>query len=124
MKRVIAACCLALSLLAAPALAEETMGKPLLVVRFQQPVVHYEQSLYMVMSKALEANPNMQFDVVAVAPEGIDQMQNTQLIENSRKYGRDVMASMKQMGMPDSRMRLSSQTSPYVASPEVHVFVY
>jgi hypothetical protein len=107
-----------------PAWAEDGRGKPLLVVRFQQPVVHYEMPLYTAMSKALEANPNMMFDVVAVSPEGTDHVNNSQLIESSRRYGLQVAGSMKKMGMPEERIRLSSQTSPYVSTSEVHLFVY
>ncbi len=43
-------------------------GTPLVVVRFDRPNVDYQQILYAALNQALQARPNANFQVVAVAP--------------------------------------------------------
>ena len=48
-----------------PGLAER---RPLVIIRFDQPKVDYEQALYTAVRRALDRRPDANFDLVAVAP--------------------------------------------------------
>lgn len=114
---------LALLVLTAGGAFAQMPDKPLVVIRFQSDHVVYESALYNAMSRALEANPAMMFDVVVFAPEAQRAEDQPQVDRDASLYGQQVLASMEQMGLPSRRVTLSRQSTPYVAVPEVHVFV-
>jgi hypothetical protein len=97
--------------------------RPLVVIRFDSASVKYEQALYNAVNRALERRPDATFDIVAVTP---NRGTPAQVALNSSKAKRDaqsVVRSLTDMGMPNSRVRLSDSTSSAVSANEVHVFV-
>jgi len=92
--------------------------KPLVVVRFFDENIRYERSLYQAVSKALDANPKMVFDLVVFSPAG--QAGHT---NRARHYGQRVMASLQEMGLLPHRTTISYQQTPHATVPEVHLFV-
>lgn len=116
-KKIALAGCLALAAAvaplpgSAPAYAQAAQEKPLIIIRFNQRVVFFERALYNVVSRALEVNPAMRFELIAMDNQG-----------QAGSYGKKVMDAMKEMGVPSDRMTLRTQRSG-VQYPEVHVFV-
>lgn len=94
-----------------------SMQKPLMVIRFYQPTVQYETSLSMAMKQALQANPQMQFDVVAVYPN------RAQSRESAVHYGQQVMQQMQHMHVPMQQIFFHQQANDGVTSPEIQIFV-
>ncbi|HEX2580704.1 MAG TPA: hypothetical protein VHL08_01860 [Dongiaceae bacterium] len=99
-------------------------GRPLMVIRFDHDNVNYQQPLYQAANEALQRKPDVSFDVVGVAP-GVGSP--AQVAQNSNAVRADamkVMNSLIAMGMPQSRLTLSSVTDPAVQTNEVHLYVH
>lgn len=97
--------------------------RPLVVIRFDQPNVDYEQPLYTAVSRALERKPSATFTIQAVAPNAgtaADVAVNTNA---SRQNAENVLRSLTNMGLPADRVSLSATMSPDVQANEVRVYV-
>lgn len=93
--------------------------RPLMTIRFDRPNVSYEQPLYQVAKKALEKNPAVMFDVVAVTPDN----GMAAGVYDARRYAEKVSASLINMGVPAKRIKLSAMNSPKATVSEVKLFV-
>ena len=98
-------------------------SKPLVVIRFDRPNVDFEQAVYMATSEALQRFPNVGFEVVAVAPNGVNPAQASLAMSDAENNAQNVARSMAQMGVPGTRLKMSSTHSPMARSPEVHIFL-
>lgn len=98
-------------------------SKPLVVIRFDRPNVDFEQAVYLAASQALEKYPTVGFEVVAVAPAGINPAQSALATTDSQNNAEAVLRSMAQMGIPGNRVALSAAKSPAARSSEVHIFL-
>ena len=97
--------------------------RPLVVVRFDRPDPPFERALYTAVSQVVEQRPDAQFDLVAVTP---NQGTPAEVAINSTKAKRNaetVLRSLTDMGLPPGRVSLSANTSPNVATNEVHIYV-
>jgi hypothetical protein len=98
--------------------------RPLVVIRFDQPNVEYEQALYTAVSRALARKPNAEFDLVAVAPSRTANGGNVALaVDQSKRNADSVMRSLANMGLPPDRITLSATTSSIAETNEVHLYV-
>jgi hypothetical protein len=105
------------------AAAQVGQRQPLVVIRFTNPNVEYEQALFSVVSRALERKPNAAFDLVAVAPSKGTPAQVSLATSKSRRYAESVLRSLTAMGLPADRITLSATSSPTAQVNEVHVYV-
>ncbi len=97
--------------------------RPLVVIRFDQPDVAYEQPLYTAVSRALERKPSATFTVMAVAPNAGSPAQVAVNTNASRQNAENVLRALTNMGLPADRVSLSATMSPDIQSNEVRVFV-
>jgi hypothetical protein len=97
--------------------------RPLVVIRFDQPNVEYEQPLYTAVSRALERKPSAIFTVQAVAPNAGTAAQVALNTNASRQNAENVLRSLTTMGLPADRVSLSATMSPEIQSNEVRIFV-
>ena len=97
--------------------------RPLVVIRFDQPNVDYEEPLYKAVNGALQRKPNATFTVQAVAPQANSAAEVAVNTTASRDNATKVLRSLTAMGMPAERMSLSATMSPDVQSGEVRIFV-
>ncbi len=95
--------------------ARAEQDRPLVIIRFDDPNVQYEQPLYEALSEALERRPNASFEVVAVAPDA-------GAASRSRRYADRVANSMTEMGLPASRLHRSTEGGGTSAG-EVRIYV-
>jgi len=98
-------------------------GSPLVVIRFDQPNVDYQQILYAALNQALQSRPNAGFEVVAVSPTRGNAASVQIAQTTAARYAQQVMRSMTSMGVPATRMAVGSATDPGAAGNEVRVFV-
>ncbi len=98
-------------------------GRPLVVIRFDRSDVEFEQPLYSALTRALESRPDARFDVVSVVPTGGNASDMRRSQTQSRHNAEAVMASITDMGLPASRLSISSTTSGDVSSNEVRVYM-
>jgi hypothetical protein len=120
MRRLFSMVCLGFALLNIDsALAQE---KPLVVLRFNQPHVYYEQPLYEAISQAVTVKPAVTFDVVSYAPQtgngGTDAAWQATASHNTQA----VVSAMNRMGVPSSRIRVSGARDASINYDEVHIF--
>lgn len=92
--------------------------RPLVVIRFNQRAVHFERTLHSAVAKAVEAKPEVMFDVVGVTNNNEERLE-TRLAS--------VVQSMRSMGVPDSRMNVQTAQESGVGADEgadeVRIFV-
>lgn len=96
---------------------------PLMVVRFNQPNLYYQQQLYNVVSRALQAKPDVMFNIVSLVPETQDAALNQRIGTDARNSTGGFIANLVQMGVPQNRIRVSYQPGYNIESNEVHLFV-
>jgi hypothetical protein len=97
-------------------------GTPLVVIRFNQARVYYDQQLYSAISQAVAVKPDVTFDVVSNAPSTGDSSRDEQWIETASRNTQAVVAVMKSIGVPMERMRISGQVTPGIRFDETHVY--
>lgn len=97
--------------------------RPLVVIRFDQADVAYEQPLYTAVSRALERKPGATFTIQAVAPNAGSPAQVAVNTNTSRQNAENVLRSLTNMGLPADRVSLSATMSPDIQSNEVRIFV-
>lgn len=98
-------------------------SRPLVVIRFDRPNVEYEQALYDAVSRALDRKPETAFDLVAVHPKTGS---TAQVILNSsaaRRNAESVLRTLIDMGLPATRVNMTSTPSASAQSNEVRVYV-
>lgn len=100
-----------------------TYDKPLMVIRFNQRKVYYEKSLYNTVSKAVVVKPTVMFDVVAVSPVLGDSSEQQSFADATANAGNRVMKTLRDIGVPQSRMSYSQITDANIEFPEVRLFV-
>jgi hypothetical protein len=98
-------------------------GAALVTIRFDRADVDYQQILYTALNQALQSRPGASFQVVAVSPTR-GTASSVQLAQTAaRRHAQDVLRSMTDMGVPATRLAVSSSTDPGLANTEVRVFV-
>ncbi len=107
-------CCL-------PVLAQA--ATPLVVIRFNQPNVYYDQQLYTAISKAVAIKPDLMIDVVSYAPQTSSSSANEDWQELASKHTQRVVATLQQIGVPSARIHVSGTHQPGIRYDETHVYV-
>jgi len=103
--------------------ADLAARRPLVVIRFDRQDVDYQQALYTAVNRALERRPQAMFDLVAVAPNRGTAAQAAASTTTARRNAENVMRSLTGMGLPASRLSLSSTSNAEAQSSEVHLYV-
>jgi hypothetical protein len=100
-----------------------SVGRLLVLIRYNQPNVEYEQQLSQAVGTALERHPNAEFSVVAVSPASGDSTEMAKSQQAAQTDAEAVMRSLVQLGLSPSRINLASTQAPSAQTPEVHVYV-
>lgn len=92
-------------------------------IRFDKKKVEFEKQLYDALNQTLQSKPGASFRVVAVSPpqgsaSGVQMAQ-----KEAHRHAEEVLKSMTDMGVPATRVSISSSTDPAATSSEVRVFV-
>ena len=101
---------------------EQPGAKPLVVIRFNQPHVYYDQQLYGGISQAVAVKPGVMFDVVSNAPFTGDSGRDAEWIKVASHNTQAVIASMQAMGVPMERMRVTGQQQAGLRYDETQIF--
>jgi hypothetical protein len=96
---------------------------PLMVIRFNQRIVHFQNQLYNTLSQATRVKPGITFEVVSHIPvtgySNRDQNNEKRAKRNMSK----VINTMVEIGIPRNRIRVLTKKDPRIAKDEVQVFV-
>lgn len=93
--------------------AQEDGRTPLMVVRFTKGDVYYAQQLYNAVSKAVQIKPEVMFDVVALAPQGV----------SAEKVAGHMVKNLNSIGVPTGRINVQARGNQAVTYPEVRLYV-
>jgi hypothetical protein len=104
------------------AAAAPAPGAPLVTIHFAKRA-NYEKTLYAALSQALQSQPAASFSVIGVSPVRgtASAVQTAQ--SDALRHAQDVMHTMTSMGVPPTRMDISSSTDPAIRASEVRVFL-
>ena len=97
--------------------------KALVVIRFNQERVYFDQQLYSAVSKAVAAKPEVMFEVISLAPVTGQAASDAQWQSAASSHTQTVVASLQSMGVPASRIQVRGQMQPGLRYDETHVFV-
>jgi hypothetical protein len=98
-------------------------ARPLVVIRFDRPNVQYEQPLYDAISRALDRKPETAIDLVAVHPRTGSPAQVILNSTAARRNAESVLRTLVEMGLPSTRVNMTSMSSATAQSNEVRVYV-
>ena len=96
-------------------------GRPLVVIRFNQENVNYEQALYTAVNKVLQSRPDATFNLVAVSSVKGGTAKAALNSNETRRNAQKVLRSLVDMGLPPSRVSLSATSSS--SGNEVHLYL-
>jgi len=100
-----------------------SVGRLLVLIRYNQPNVDYEQQLSQAVGTAIERRPNAQFSVVAVSPASGDPASMAEEEQTAKNNADDVKRSLINLGLSPSRISLANTQAETAQSPEVHVYI-
>lgn len=100
-----------------------SVGRLLVLIRYNQPNVDYQQQLSQAVGTAVERRPNAQFSVVAVSPASGDPATLAQQEQTAKTNADEVKRSLIQMGLSPSRITMANTQAQTAQSPEVHVYI-
>jgi len=88
---------------------------PLALVNFDKPKTAYKWYVYSAVSRALETNPKATFDVVVVSSQ--------EKSAADAQKGKDVIATLTDMGIDPSQLRLVEAFDEKATAPQVHIYL-
>jgi len=104
---------------APPRPAQAASRRPLITIRFGETDVDYERPLYDAVRAALERRPDVRFDLVGVSAP----TEAGGTTPSVRRRTVEVRQVLEAMGMPPSRIALSTTTSGETAGDEIRIYV-
>ena len=99
-------------------------GEALVVVRFNQPRVYFDQQLYSAISKAVAIKPEVTFEVVSYAPATGNAQADQRWQSIAGRNTKAVIAAMTNMGVPMERISVTGESQAGLRYDETHVFVH
>ena len=97
--------------------------EPLVVIHFDREDVPYERTLYSAVDQALARRPTATFDLVGVAPAAGDPGRVAIETTKARRHADDVARSLVDMGLPPSRVLVSTATSETAQNNQVRLYI-
>lgn len=88
---------------------------PLALVNFDKPKTAYKWYVYSAVSRALESNSKATFDVVVVSSQ--------EKSAADAQKGQDVIATLTDMGIDPSQLRLVEAFDEKATAPQVHIYL-
>ncbi|MBN8542846.1 MAG: hypothetical protein J0M34_01120 [Alphaproteobacteria bacterium] len=101
----------------------QAQSKPLVVIRFNQPRIYFEQQLYTAVSRAVGVKPTVMFDLVSYVPTTGQEKLDAQWQATARHNTQAILKSMTEMGVPSSRISTRAQPVRGGEYDEIHLFV-
>ena len=98
-------------------------GLPLVVIRFDDPDINYEKTLFDAIGTTVDKKTDATFGLVAVAPIGKNEGETRINSSKVKKYAERVLRSLVSFGLPSKKVALTAKTSGDVVVPEVHIYV-
>jgi hypothetical protein len=88
----------------------------LLTINYTEPNPSYQDVLRYAVRTAETRAPGVQYDVIAILPSGAD-------VAAAQRRASEVMRSIMDQGVADSRVHLGLRTAPAGSPQEIRVYV-
>lgn len=98
-------------------------GRLLVLIRFNQKNVEYEQQLSNAVNMALQRKPDADFTILAISPSSGEPAEMASMQEAASRNSENVKRSLIQLGLVPSRITMGGSQSQEASYPEVHVYV-
>ena len=95
----------------------------LVTIRFETASPAYADALNEAIKAAEDRQPNLEYDVVAVVPQLSDPQAQAAQLASAQENAADVMRTIMDRGIPDTRIRLFARIAPLAGVREVRVYV-
>jgi len=96
---------------------------PLVIVRFNQERVYFDQQLYSAIAKAVAIKPEVMFEVVSFAPASGNPAKDANWQSVAGHNTRAVISAMNAMGVPMERIHVTGRSQSGLRYDETHIFV-
>ncbi|MEK6745527.1 MAG: hypothetical protein AABY33_00645 [Pseudomonadota bacterium] len=90
-----------------------------LVIRFNQKYVYFENALKKVIDKVYGIKPNAGYEIQSVIPNDGNDGNAKKYLENLR----NVVAEFNRLGIPKERISIRTDVTDLVQSQEINIFV-
>lgn len=90
-----------------------------LIIRFNQKYVYFENALKKVVDKVYGIKPNAGYEIQSVIPNDGNDANAKKYLENLRS----VVAEFNRLGIPKERISIRTDTTDLVQSQEINIFV-
>ncbi len=90
-----------------------------LVIRFNQKYVYFENALKKVIDKVYGIKPNAGYEIQSVIPNDGNDANAKKYLENLR----NVVAEFNRLGIPKERISIRTDVTDLVQSQEINIFV-
>ena len=98
-------------------------SKPLVVIRFNQRKVYFEQPLYTAATRAVNKKPGVVFNLISYVPIAGNPQGDEALAQRAAGNLRDVTAALVKMGVPPQQVNTTTQAGNGLQYDEVHIYV-
>ena len=102
---------------------QDPKRKPLVVIRFNQKRVYFDRALRSAVSRAEVVKPDAIYDIVSVLPqpkEGDVRQRDAEMMKQNQIA---VMQAMREMQIPEGRLRQAIRSEEGLGAQEVRVYV-
>ena len=100
-----------------------SVGHLLVLIRFNQPDVEYEQQLSQAVGMAMERRPDADFSIVAISPSSGDPATLAEQKQIAKRNADEVKRALVRLGLSPSHIALTHAESKTAQSPEVHIYI-
>lgn len=100
-----------------------TKEVPLMIIRFNEQEVAFQDPLYETMTKVFKAKPSAVFDIVSVSQKSSNKDKQKHYNQVAQDNANKVIQTFNDMGMPMSRLTIAN-TSENVQSSEIRIFAH
>ncbi len=102
--------------------AEPAARAPFMIIRFNQPRVYFDQQLYNAVARAVSLKPEVMFDLVANAPRTGNSDLDAKWQVVSKNNVNAVIVRLNAIGVPTSRLSVTTQAMDGLRYDEVQLF--
>lgn len=99
------------------------VAKPVMVIRFNQQFVHFQEPLKKVVSEVGDAKANANYEVQSIVPSAVQKNNVPSEIKKSEMNLNSVLLELKKLHVEQSAVNSSTVYSDDVQTQEVKIFV-
>ena len=104
--------------------ASDASGKPLIVIRFNQRHVYFQEPLKKVVNAVNDLHqPNLVYDVHSLVPQLDNELKHKREAPIADANLAGVLAELKRLGVPGSQVRVTPVVGANVTDQEIQIYV-